>query len=285
MHIRMNYKALITDVDNTLFDWFGLWHASFTAMLDEVIRISNVPRQQLLEEMQHSFRRHRTSEYAFVLEDCPCLSGFDPKKDLAPAIEAYRTARERKLRLYKGVRFTLATLKRHQVPIVAYTESIRFYTADRFRRLKIASYFDALYSPADHAFPAHSTKSANPAPALKTRDTPPHHTKPDPTILEKIVAELKLRPRDCVYVGDSKAKDIAMANTVGVHSVWAKYGASHLGDDRYDLLRSVTHWTDEEVARERAIAEGQLNVTPNSTIERFDQVLCFFMGEHSDASR
>src|SRR5690606_9282220 len=125
----------------------------------------------------------------------------------------------------------------------------------------------------------------NPAPMLKTKDTPPNHTKPDPTILEKIVKELELEPGECIYVGDSKAKDIAMAKSVGVHSVWAKYGTSHVVGDSYNLLRSVTHWTDEEVARERAIAEGQVDIIPDSTIERFDELLCFFMGERDDASR
>ena len=47
-----------------------------------------------------------------------------------------------------------------------------------------------------------------------------------------------------------------MANRVGVTSVWAEYGVA-LHRDEYALLRDVTHWTDETVAREKQIAESQ----------------------------
>jgi hypothetical protein len=32
-------RVLITDLDNTLFDWVGLWYACFTAMLGKVVDI------------------------------------------------------------------------------------------------------------------------------------------------------------------------------------------------------------------------------------------------------
>lgn len=37
-------KVLITDVDNTLFDWFNVWYQSFSAMIEEVERISGISR-------------------------------------------------------------------------------------------------------------------------------------------------------------------------------------------------------------------------------------------------
>lgn len=33
----MKKTVLITDLDNTLFDWFSIWYNSFNAMLNKVV--------------------------------------------------------------------------------------------------------------------------------------------------------------------------------------------------------------------------------------------------------
>ena len=38
-------RLLITDLDNTLFDWFNIWVSSFSAMIEAVARQSGVPLQ------------------------------------------------------------------------------------------------------------------------------------------------------------------------------------------------------------------------------------------------
>jgi len=43
--------ALITDLDNTLFDWVELWYESFSAMLESVIEISGISPEQLIPEI------------------------------------------------------------------------------------------------------------------------------------------------------------------------------------------------------------------------------------------
>ena len=35
-------RVIITDLDNTLFDWVSLWHACFTAMMGKVVEISGI---------------------------------------------------------------------------------------------------------------------------------------------------------------------------------------------------------------------------------------------------
>src|SRR5262249_30914251 len=70
-----------------------------------------------------------------------------------------------------------------------------------------------------------------------------------------------------IYVGDSKMKDIAMANIVGVTSVWAEYGAAQHRPE-YQLLREVTHWKDEDVHREKEISES-LALSERDLIPKF----------------
>jgi FMN phosphatase YigB (HAD superfamily) len=92
-------KVLITDLDNTLFDWVSLWHACFMAMMNKVIEISSVPFDQLKPEIRRVHQRHGTSEYSFLLEELPSLSKKRGRKSAVqffqPAIEAYRTERRR----------------------------------------------------------------------------------------------------------------------------------------------------------------------------------------------
>jgi hypothetical protein len=52
-------KVLITDLDNTLFDWVALWCACFTAMMNKVVEISGIPVEDLKPEVRrvHHIRK------------------------------------------------------------------------------------------------------------------------------------------------------------------------------------------------------------------------------------
>lgn len=76
---------------------------------------------------------------------------------------------------------------------------------------------------------------------------------------------------DVVYVGDSLMKDVAMAQHVGVLDVHAAYGVVQHRPE-YDLLRRVSHWTAEDVAREQQIAADS-DVTPSVTVRSFKELL------------
>ncbi|PYE30070.1 hypothetical protein DFP83_1303 [Idiomarina fontislapidosi] len=70
-------------------------------------------------------------------------------------------------------------------------------------------------------------------------------------------------------------KDVEMALEAGVTAVFARYGTTHFadGDDRYELLKAVTHWTDEDVAREKLIKDNSKHLKPDYVIDRFDELL------------
>lgn len=44
---RPEVRLLVTDLDNTLWDWFQAWHASFSAMLAKLVELSAVPQDRL----------------------------------------------------------------------------------------------------------------------------------------------------------------------------------------------------------------------------------------------
>lgn len=276
-------SVLITDIDNTLFDWVEMWFQSFDAMLNRLQIDSGIPREQLEKEFREIHQKYGTSEYSFSVEELPSLKTLHPSEDLSAlygdAIRDYRKARKASLRLYDGVYEALKRIRAEGSLIVGYTESMAFYTMNRLKTLGLDGVIDILYSPADHDFPdgfleRKRSLSADHYKLLYTahKYTPKGELKPNPDILGKILLDLNIRPHQAVYVGDSLMKDIAMAQAVGVPAAFAKYGAAQHRSE-YSLLRRLSHWKDEDIEREKHIAKENIEaevVLSSSFLEVFD---------------
>ena len=277
----MPRTTLITDIDNTLYDWFHMWYQSFSAMLGEVKRISGLSEAILLPEYRAIHQKYRTSEYAFLLEELPCLQAAFPGQDLTAkfddAVHAYRSARRTSLALYEGVKETLAELRAAGVLIVIYTESLAFYTNFRIRRLELDDLVDFIFSPPDHALPGgvvgHTQNDTARLLHAQHRYLPAGVIKPDPAVLLDIVKEVNRAPAECLYLGDSLMRDVAMAQDAEFLDAYAEYGGVQHREE-YELLRQVSHWTEEDVQREKAITTR--SVRPTHKISRFSEIKQFF---------
>ena len=250
-------------------------------MLSEVRRISGLSDDDLIPQIREVHQRHGTSEYAFLLEHLPCLKDLYPKGDITEifddAIHAYRRARAESLRLYDCVKDTLTALRAQKVQIVLYTESLAYYTNFRIRRLGLDPLIDFIYSPPDHELPeGKQSFSENADAALhhaKHRFVPQGVIKPNPAVLLDIIGDVGRVASECLYLGDSLMKDVAMAQAAGVADVYAKYGSSHHRAD-YELLRQVSHWKEADVLREKSLSTK--DVIPTHSIESFGELLAMF---------
>lgn len=283
---RPAVDLVITDLDNTLYDWFDLWYQSFSALLDGLERDSGIPREVLIPEIKQIHERHQTSEYAFLLQEIPSLQKLHPGEDVVKiyddAVHEYRRARKQHRRLYPGVLPTLEALKRAGVLIVGYTESMGFYSASRVRSLGLDGMLDVLYSPEDHSLPHGLVREKirmyppERYDLLRSahRHTPRGELKPNPAVLLDIICEVGGEAEASIYIGDSLVKDVLMAQEAGVTDVHARYGTAHTREE-YELLRSVTHWTAEQVERERVASSR--TVRPTFILERsFQEILDLF---------
>ena len=279
--------VLITDFDNTLFDWVELWLNCFSAMLGGISEISGISKEKLIPEIKAVHKKHGTSEYSFLIEEIPSLApilkGRPAIEVFAAPIKNYQQQRRKHLHLYPTVAETLLKIKGRGTVIVGYTESMAFYSNYRVRRLGLDGVINLMFCPEDHVLPEglraedfrHYPAEHYELKYTKQHFTPKGTMKPDTKVLDEIVRDLGLRKADCVYVGDSLMKDVAMALDCGVEDVWAKYGRAHERPD-YKLLRDVTHWTDKDVAREQEIKERE-HVHPTHTLEKtFSEILNLF---------
>lgn len=145
-----------------------------------------------------------------------------------------------------------------------------FYSAYRLKRFGLDGVIDVLYSPQDHDKPhGLSLNELRRLPdefyqlqVTRTKHTPAGELKPNPKVLIDILREENVTRDTCVYIGDSLFKDVAMARDVGVLDVHAEYGESQR-ESEYELLRKVSHWTEEDVIREKEIIENGHGFEPS----------------------
>jgi FMN phosphatase YigB (HAD superfamily) len=276
-------SVVITDLDNTLFDWVEIWHEPFKAMLDQLVSASGIDRDTLIKEFQQIHRKYQTVEYAFAIEELPSLQELHPGQNLAEvydeAIHAFRSRRNEVLALYPSVEESLQCLKDHKCLIIGYTESQAFYTHFRMKRLGLDRILDCVYSPADHELPGGQSlanvRMYEPEHyklrRTEVRHTPAGEKKPNPDILLQIIRDVGALPDETIYIGDDLAKDVSMAQHARVTEVWASYGTAHEREE-YDLLRRVTHWSEAEVQRQRETKAAAVEPA-HELREGFDELL------------
>jgi FMN phosphatase YigB (HAD superfamily) len=275
--------TLITDLDNTLYDWVAMWGASFPAMLRVLVEKSGIPQEVIEQQARVIHQQHGTSEYSFLIESLPCLQQKHPGGNLVEiykdAVEAYKRGRDAALVLYPTVLSTLTSLRTKGVFIVGYTDSRAFYSKRRVKALKLDGVLDVLYSPADHALPDGKTlemlRSQPPAAyelaVTRHNPTPEGETKPNPDLLLDIIREIGGTPESAIYVGDSPMKDIVMAQLAHVEDVYAAYGHAQKRLE-YAILQRVSHWPESDVKR-----EGEVKIDATHTLHKeFAELLDMF---------
>ena len=274
-------KLLVTDLDNTLYDWVGFFAKAFRAMVDEAVELLAVDRDELLDQLQAVHQRQRDSERPWSLAETPVACSRWPNREarieaLNEAFRAFNRVRKRELVLYPGVRNTLASIQAAGVPIVGHTEASTTNALFRVKRLNLASLLDRLYA-ADAGDDVTD-------PTVRLIAVPREIHKPDPRILLDICRAYAVAPEQALYVGDSVSRDIGMAKQIGMHAAWAAYGTRHDPADWQTLTR-VTHWTDEDVARAAAAQRAFGTAEPETTLERFEDLLAHydFRGDRVDA--
>jgi phosphoglycolate phosphatase-like HAD superfamily hydrolase len=293
---RRQIDTLIIDLDNTIYDWFAIWYASFCPIYRSILDKTKLPEEIVQNSIREVHQKRRTSEYTFLLEEAKILDELRSKGDIREAFkEALYTShegRDRTIRLYPSVFRSLWAIKETGTRIIAYTESMAFYSAYRLKRVGLDGVIDVLFSPQDHDTPAGtSVARLRSLPdeyyelqVTEAKHTPPGELKPNPRVLLDIIRSVGALPERCAYVGDSLFKDVAMARDSGVFDVHAEYGESQRLPE-YDLLRKVSHWTDEDVERERRIVGQGAEFKPSATLkENFSEIFmyCDFVAPAKD---
>lgn len=271
-------RLLVCDLDNTLYDWVGYFVPAFYSMVDEAVRITGCERERLLDDFREVHQLHHDSEHPFALLETHTINEMFPgqtRAELArlldPAFHAFNKARIEHLTLYDGVEEGLVRLKQQGVRLVAHTEAKLFSVVFRLEKLKLTGLFENIYcrerSDTPHVSSSVQSRWLRSFPMQKVRELTVHQRKPNACVLREICAAEGVSSQHAAYVGDSIARDIMMAKQAEVFAVWAKYGARHTSAE-YDALVRISHWTQEDVEREKALAKQAEGIEPDAVLEK-----------------
>jgi phosphoglycolate phosphatase len=257
-------RAVVTDLDNTLYPWVDYIVPCLEAMVDSLTATTGLPRIRIVQSLKDVYTRYESNEYPFAIQESDIFQPYERDFDsfnrlvVEPAASAFKAARVRWLHPYPGVAETLEWIRAQGLTLVALSDAPRNAALLRLKTMKLDRLFDALYTLPGYELPK------NVDPRIRRREeaghyrsgTPVHELpreaeKPSPLGLRRILQDFGLRGPEVVYVGDNVRKDMAVARACGAIGVWAEYGTYISAEYRERLAvisaRSVTarHVADE----------------------------------------
>ena len=258
-------KCLITDFDNTLFDWFDNWYQAFNGALEYIYsKVPTLNKEVLLNDIKNIHLKHHTTEYLNVFYEIGKSSKYKNIPNFYEICSDATVLREKlkvqNLHLFNNVLDTFKILKEHSYKLIIFTESETFSTATRVKELNLDGIIDYIYAP-----PAKNFGDINLQTTQLISFEKQAHYKPDKKNLEKIVNGLHLKRENCYYLGDSLIKDIKMAQNAKIIDIYAKYGENYKNRPEYELLKKVTFWTEALVKEEEKIDVE--NIKPTYILE------------------
>ncbi len=230
-------RAVVTDLDNTLYPWVDYIVPSLEAMVDSLVATTGLPRIRIVQSLKAVYTKYQSNEYPFAIQESDIFKPYEEDFDsfnrlvVDPARRAFRQARERWLRPYPGVPETLEWIRERGLALVALSDAPRNAAELRMKWLKLDGHFDALYTLPGYSLPENvdpeirrREEAGHYRSRTPVRELPHEAEKPSPDGLRRVLSDLALGGEEVVYVGDNVAKDMPVARTCGALGVWAEYG-------------------------------------------------------------
>jgi len=195
-------KAVIFDFDNTLMDFMKMKRAAVESAVDGMIDAGLAIKKEIMVEKIYKVYTAEGIEDQQIFDKVLIKElGKIDYKILAAGIIGYRRAKEGTLALYPHVHLTLTALARMGLKMAVVSDAPRLPVWLRISGLGLQHYFDAVVTSEDSGVKK-------------------PHAKPFLMALEKLGAA----PAEAIMIGDWVERDMVGAKTVGLQTVFARYG-------------------------------------------------------------
>ena len=195
-------KAVSFDLDNTLIDFMTMKKLSCDAAISAMIGAGlNVNKDKAMKELFALYDKYGLEEKTIFQKFLKKVAKRIDYEILASGIVAYRRVRTGFLEPYPHVSEVLFELKRRGIKLAIVSDAPRLKAWIRLVSMKINHLFDVVVTFDD-------TKEMKPS------------NKPFQVVFEK----LKVKPSECLMVGDRPERDIKGAKKLGMLTCFAKYG-------------------------------------------------------------
>ncbi len=195
-------KAVLFDLDNTLIDFLKMKKHSCSAAIDAMIGAGlKVRHEKAIKVLFELYDKYGLEEKTIFQKFLKKLAGKIDYKILANGIVAYRRVRSGFLEPYPNVDYVLLKLKGRGIKLGIVTDAPKLKAWIRLAAMKLSNYFDVVVTFED-------TK----------------RLKPSKMPFEAALRQLKLKPSECLMVGDWPERDIKGAKAIGMQTCFARYG-------------------------------------------------------------
>ena len=269
--------AVLTDLDNTIYNWVDFYAPCFRAMVHVLSRKTKLVEDEITRQFKEVFSRFGSVEYPYSIQRLE-LCRQRPESEVRDLVYlgqlAFGRARRKHLRPYPGVSETLAWARRNDVAVIAVTNAPLYLAWKRLFRLKLQGMFDGIAAAEGFPIPLDDQYASDykaKRPLMKTNKLALYlHSgvlKPNVEMYERVLEALKVSAENAWVVGDSLAKDIVPALTIGANGVWAQYG-TEFDQRNFETILQITHWSKKQITR---VYEDKW-VKPSATIESFSDL-------------
>lgn len=196
------FKAVIFDLDNTLIDFMKFKTACCDSAVDAMIDAGlKFPKKKALD-MVYDIYETKGYEHHLAFQDfLKKVEGkVDPKK-LAYAIIAYRRTKGGVFNTYPGTKRTLVKLKEKGLKLAVVSDANRLKVWIRLSLMRLDDFFDVVVTLEDTG-----------------------RMKPSKLPFKAALKKLKIKPEECLMVGDMPNRDIKGAKALGMKTCLANYG-------------------------------------------------------------
>lgn len=272
-------KALIADIDNTLFDWPAFFAPSFRAMVHALEKRLDLSYAQLESEFKRVYSEKDSLEYSFSIQELESVR-LRNRAEIDDIIRtgrgAFRRVSKLRLQVYPGVKETLAWAKNQGHLVICVTNSPAYLAQKRLFDLRIDKFVDCLiaWEGVDLNHAEHTDyneprilRSLSSIANVKTFSK--QQSKPSTKPFELALQVPGVSPECAWSIGDSVSKDLAPAAQLGIKTIWARYGSIFDPSSKdAETLLSITNWSDEEIKA----THSQSSHMPNFVIDRFADI-------------
>ncbi len=196
-------KAVIFDIDNTLIDFYRMKRISINeavdAMIDAGLNISKTKAYKIIHDL---FSDIGMDSHDLYQQFSKKLYGKINHKIIAAAIVTHKRVLGGFMHTYPGVIKTLIQLRHQGLKLGVVSDAPKLRAYERLYGMRIVDFFDVIVTHDDT-----------------------HKYKPSRRPFEHALKQLKLKPEECIMVGDWIKGDVLGAKKVGLVSCLAKYGA------------------------------------------------------------
>lgn len=280
MVILKTQTAILSDLDNTIYNWVDYFAPSFRGMVHALSKRTGIVEDDIVADFKGVYEQAGSLEYAFSVQELEMARSMseDEVKDLVRIAKgAFSRVRRKNLKPYPNVQQTLNALKRENIPVIGVTNAPIFHAERRLKQLRLDGLFYGLAGwrghdiPEDHTWTQKIKERAEQGKydtrIMRKWSLSKTELKPSSRGYLRVIEDLNLDVKHTICVGDSLYKDVKPALELDAIGVWAKYGRN-FDAKNFETLLLITNWTEENIST----VYDETTVVPTFIIGAFSEL-------------